>query len=721
MRIRRIAIENMRSIACADVAVPSGVTLITGENGSGKSTLADLSLAWGIWGETRSASQRSLVRQGQRNMSVAVTFSADGHEYLVRRKLHLRPHAGTDSDLDFLRDGVSLKAPIIAETQARIEAVIGPFALWSQTARVRQQGGAGEFLESVPARRRELLRQIIVNDSQWDGWAKAASTRLREHEAAAQVVVALMAVAEEEGAQADGLRMEYAAAVSGAVHASRLLEEARGALRQAEADVASAQEASRRVALATQTRAALTRAVEDAGARWSLAHRKVESAEELMGLADSTRKRLFSLHEAQDKDATALKQYHEARLAVEQERARLAGETAEAERTLVEAQRHLDARLAEDRRLRELTAEYDAITADVCPTCGQPLNTPEAQARVEQKRQQINAAIQELDPFGVGFALIIRIDKDAVLRAAGALAALQERRPPEEPARPEPLDTSDLAGLTGRLALIEAAERDLPGLRAEVESARVNLDDRTKALEDLGPVPQVDTEEARKARTRVMILGNGVEDAEADATSQQAEATRLAERLRRAAEQVAAVPVLRAKLKESEGHAQTWRILTEACGPAGVRQLMIDQGLLQLETSANRWLELLSPEFHIAFSTLSDTGRETLEEGVQGPFGLLSFADLSGAQSVAVGLAVRLALAELGGVAHGVRHATFVLDEADAWLVGEKQDAYLRLLRTLADSGFDVLCISHISSVKEQVDQVIELVVTAQGTEVRTT
>jgi DNA repair exonuclease SbcCD ATPase subunit len=98
----------------------------------------------------------------------------------------------------------------------------------------------------------------------------------------------------------------------------------------------------------------------------------------------------------------------------------------------------------------------------------------------------------------------------------------------------------------------------------------------------------------------------------------------------------------------------------------------------------------------------------------------LAFADLSGAQSVAVGLAVRLALGELGSVAHGVRYETIILDEADSWLVGEKQDAYLRLLRTLADQGLDVLCISHIPNVKDQEDQQIELLATAAGTEVCT-
>ena len=647
-------------------------------------------------------------------MSVAVTFTVDGHEYVVRRRLHLSA-SGATSDLDFLRDGISLKAPVMAETQRLIEQVTGPFALWSQTARVRQQGGAGEFLESVPARRRELLRQIIVNDAEWDVWAKGAGVKLRWHEARGLGLAALIGVAEEGSTQAGALRVEYGEAVSRAGQASVLRDKARDALRAAEAEVAASQEAERRVSLAKQTRAALAQAVDDAEARWRLARSKAESAAGALKEADFLRKRLASLQEAQAENEAAVKRWNEAL----QEAAAIAATLRVTERGLTLAQRELDRLVADDRRLRDLTAEYDGITRTECSLCGQELNTPEARLNVSTRRLALSGRMAALDPGGQ-LARRLTDAKDSVLQAAGTLAALQERQPTVVPAMPALLDISELGEVTTRLALAEAAGRDLSGLRDEMESARVNVHKRVYALDDFGPVPQVDAGETRMAEIRARSLALANKDAEANATAAQAEATRLAERLRRAEEQAAAVPALRAKQAESEGHAQTWRLLAEACGPAGVRQLMIDQGLAALETGANRWLELLSPEFRIAFSTLSETGRETLEEGVQGPFGLLSFADLSGAQSVAVGLAVRLALSELGGVAHGVRHETLVLDEVDAWLTGERQDAYLRLLEKLGERGYDALVISHIDGVRDLIPQRIELTATAQGTEVRT-
>jgi hypothetical protein len=285
---------------------------------------------------------------------------------------------------------------------------------------------------------------------------------------------------------------------------------------------------------------------------------------------------------------------------------------------------------------------------------------------------------------------------DDIERMAGIVAHAQATRDAAAKARPlviPPMpaqpDGREVSRLAGQLSLVAAAEAGIEDWRKEREAARVNLAEREKAMADFGGVPVVEAADVRAAERACELQDDLELKCSVEALEAEKEVTRLTERLRLADEQAALVPALRADKDAADDSVLTWRTVAEACGPAGVRQLMIDQGLTALEAGANRWL------------------------------GLLSYADLSGAQSVAVGLAVRLSLAELGGGVHGVRHETVILDEADSWLVGDKQDAYLRLLRTLADSGYDVLCISHISSVKEQVDQLIELIGTAQGTEVR--
>ena len=81
------------------------------------------------------------------------------------------------------------------------------------------------------------------------------------------------------------------------------------------------------------------------------------------------------------------------------------------------------------------------------------------------------------------------------------------------------------------------------------------------------------------------------------------------------------------------------------------------------------------------------------------------WSELSGAQSVAVALAVRLGMAEVGGAAAGVHYETLYLDEADAWLSGDYQVQFLEMLNKVADTGIDVVAITHIESVQDMVDQ----------------
>ena len=158
-------------------------------------------------------------------------------------------------------------------------------------------------------------------------------------------------------------------------------------------------------------------------------------------------------------------------------------------------------------------------------------------------------------------------------------------------------------------------------------------------------------------------------------------------------------------------------LTTEVFSSSGVRQLMLDQAIRELEGAANGALAELMPGFSIHFSTQSATGVETLEQGVRTPGGLLAWQDLGGAASVAVALAVRIGLIELLSRYRGVKYEHMILDEADAWLVGERQEGYIRLLAKLGKT-MNVTAISHIANVQEIVEQRIVLTPGVNGTEV---
>ena len=173
--------------------------------------------------------------------------------------------------------------------------------------------------------------------------------------------------------------------------------------------------------------------------------------------------------------------------------------------------------------------------------------------------------------------------------------------------------------------------------------------------------------------------------------------------------------------RESLGNHKTekheWETVVLMTGTNGIRQLIIDQALAQLEPACNRWLGIIAPGFEIAFSTQTDTDRETFDEGIIMPNGAIQpWSELSGAQSVAVALAVRLGLAEVGGAAQGIHYETLYLDEADAWLTGIYQQQFMDMLAKVADTGIDVVAITHIDAVKQMVDQQVEVVATGNGT-----
>ena len=80
-------------------------------------------------------------------------------------------------------------------------------------------------------------------------------------------------------------------------------------------------------------------------------------------------------------------------------------------------------------------------------------------------------------------------------------------------------------------------------------------------------------------------------------------------------------------------------------------------------------------------------------------------------------LAVRIGLIELLSRYRGVKYEHMILDEADAWLVGERQEGYIRLLAKLGKT-MNVTAISHIANVQEIVEQRIVLTPGVNGTEV---
>jgi exonuclease SbcC len=139
---------------------------ICGDNGNGKSALID-AITWALWGKSRARSDDELIHQNERDMEVEFDFFAGCQLYRIIRK-HSRPkssRASGPSSLDLLiADNGGFKVitgDTQRQTQQKIISLLNmDYDTFINSAFLRQ-GHADEFTRQPPAKRKEVLANIL--------------------------------------------------------------------------------------------------------------------------------------------------------------------------------------------------------------------------------------------------------------------------------------------------------------------------------------------------------------------------------------------------------------------------------------------------------------------------------------------------------------------------------------------------------------------------------
>ncbi len=139
---------------------------ICGDNGNGKSALID-AITWALWGKSRAKSDDDLIHLGETDMEVEFDFAVGEQLYRIIRK-HSKPKrrkASGQSSLDLLiADNDSFKVisgDIQKQTQQKIIGILNmDYDTFINSAFLRQ-GHADEFTKQPPAKRKEVLANII--------------------------------------------------------------------------------------------------------------------------------------------------------------------------------------------------------------------------------------------------------------------------------------------------------------------------------------------------------------------------------------------------------------------------------------------------------------------------------------------------------------------------------------------------------------------------------
>jgi exonuclease SbcC len=178
---------------------------ICGSNGHGKSALID-AMTWALWGQTRAKRDDDLIHTGENETSVEFDFAVDEQEYRILRR-HRKPKRRGASGQSILEFQIAVDGgfkPItgntIQQTQQKIiDTLHMDYATFSNSAYLRQ-GHADEFTTANPARRKQVLANIL-GLSYYDDLEARAKELAKQQETKKEQLESAIADINEELAQ----------------------------------------------------------------------------------------------------------------------------------------------------------------------------------------------------------------------------------------------------------------------------------------------------------------------------------------------------------------------------------------------------------------------------------------------------------------------------------------------------------------------------------------
>jgi exonuclease SbcC len=343
------------------------VACLAGENGAGKSALLDAA-TWALWGKARAKRDDELIRLGEGEMSVELTFDLGKQVYRVMRQRKAGKRGSSLLDFQVNDEGRwrSIAENTIRDTQAKIERILRlDYDTFVNSAFLRQ-GRADEFTVKTPAERKRVLSEILGLD-RWSVYEEQVKDQLRELEGEATAIeMRLQEIAAELARQP-----EYEAE----------LEEAQKAVEELSSSLQAAQAAYQEIESARMELGHAEAQIKDLDGRTAQAERDLVALEEERTAREGRLADYTELLERSDEIEVGYKAYQKAledertlgaklQQSVELNERRMALETqlTEARHTLETEQEVIVRRIADlETRLPEeaLVAEYEETQAQL--------------------------------------------------------------------------------------------------------------------------------------------------------------------------------------------------------------------------------------------------------------------------------------------------------------------------------------------------------------------
>jgi exonuclease SbcC len=182
----------MRNFMCYRDNVPAldftGIHLacLSGDNGNGKSAIID-AITWALWGKARAGSDDDLIFTTQTEMEVEFEFTVEGQLYrIIRKRSRPKKKSGAGQpSLDLFISGENgfraITGNNMTQTQLKIIEILHmDYDTFINSAYLRQ-GHADEFTRQAPAKRKEVLGNIL-GLGVYDELEEKAKEFVKQHE-----------------------------------------------------------------------------------------------------------------------------------------------------------------------------------------------------------------------------------------------------------------------------------------------------------------------------------------------------------------------------------------------------------------------------------------------------------------------------------------------------------------------------------------------------------
>jgi len=394
-----------------------------------------------------------------------------------------------------------------------------------------------------------------------------------------------------------------------------------------------------------------------------------------------------------------------------------------------------DSHRANTARRKEIAAESQRLDAEVRRLDGELKGLPAQQRREAQLEQAVTAAREaasNLEPARAEMdALDQRLksvdyapaEQAELARLDGELDALGYDQVAHQQARDQ---VASLVGFETAYQQLQTALERVDGERAALKDLQARLarwqetlaDDlarRASLAEEVARLPEVQAwVKAGSAKLEVLQGESSRARLLLGAAQQKLDHCRnlAVERDRRAADQQ--------RIVEEKAIYDELRL---AFGKKGIQAMIIEAAIPDIEFEANRLLARMTDgRMHVRFETQRETLKgdtvETLDINIADELGTRPYELFSGGEAFRVNFAIRIALSKLLARRAGAQLQLLVIDEGFGTQDAEGRERLVEAINSIQDDFQRILVITHIEELKDAFPVRIDVVKTAQGSQI---